>query len=355
MIMSRTIKNKLNKYILMPEDHPDRTGLFHELRRIITSPKLVAELDFLPHEHILKRESIIVSDAFEALTNGMINDEILNQLSLITEESLFYPWKILIEGLHAFYRKDRISCLKIINTIPGDSAPYAFRELFSALLEGTQQKEWEPLIEAVLEDNSEIRDSLDLIRDASGLEDVLLDTAGLLIRDLIRDDPGTCEKIMIWCLDHLQLTDVLSDRAVERAKSLFGDKEGYRLAALASVSFDPDRSLVYWLHSLIAYMDGSVTEISCVKAYLNIIRDLADAVKLEFELTGEYIRLITDLVGEVGENLFHIYPEITGSTPADGNPFTTISRLAGEEPLLPVTRKVRDVPGPVVQLELFAF
>jgi len=348
-------KKQLNKYILMTGDHPEKDDLFIELKRNITSPKEIAEFDFLTPDSILKKEAIIISDAFEAMTNGMINDEIMEQLVHIGEESLFYSWKVLIEGLHAFYSRDLKKCREKISAIPGDTAPHCFKEMFQSVFGQSESEDWTELMSSILESNTEIQDSLDLLKEASGMEDILLDTASLLIRDLIRDDPVTCEKIMVWCLDHLQLTDVLSDKAVERVKTLFGDREGYRLAALASISFDPDRSLVYWLHSLIAYLDDINTDKNSVKAYLIIIKDVADTVKLEFELTPEYIRLLSDLVNELSENLYHIYPEITGSEPPSENPFETFVRLAGSKPSLPASRKVRDIVQPVVQLELFAF
>jgi len=348
-------KKALNKYILMQEDSPEKADLLKVLKRVVTSPKEVAEYEFLPADHILKREAILVSDAFEALTNGMFNDDILLQLSEISNDSLFGSWKILIESLYAFYSKNWMECKSKLKTIPDGTAPSLFKELFRSIFDGKPNDDWDSLKSSILEDNSEIQDSLGLIRDASGIEDVLLDTASMLIRELLRDDLLTCEKIMIWCFDHLQITDLLSDKAVDRAKTLFGEKEGYRLAALASISFDPDRSLVYWLHSLIAYLDGCMTQIDSVKAYLTIIKDIAETVKLEFELTPEYIRLLKDLVNELSESLYHLYPEIPGQEIQDENPFISFEKLAGQKPALPGTRKVSDVVQPVVQLELFSF
>jgi hypothetical protein len=285
----------------------------------------------------------------------MHNDEILNDLSLIPPTSLLAPWKTFILAVDAFYRNEEDLCLDLVKSIAAESAPSAFKPLFLNIMKKrTIPDEWSKLAAAILENNRELSDSLNLIKDSSEIEDVLLDTAEMVIKIISREDSETALKIMIWCLEHLQESEMLSDKALTKVKKLFGDQEGYRLAALTSLSFDPDRSLVYWLHSLIAYLEQRNTKISFVKAYLNIISDTAESVKLEFELTDEYIMLLTSLISELSVNLYHIYPEIQGTSVLSNDPFQDIFLLAGKNsaPLHP--RKTRDSVKSAIQLELFA-
>ncbi|MDA3957689.1 hypothetical protein [Oceanispirochaeta sp.] len=354
--MSRNIKKLLNKYLSMSAEHPEKEELTLILQKRIFSPALLAGSDFLSLDHPLKKEAIILSDAFEALTNGMINDEILKELSTIPPVSLMYQWKILIQAISAYYSGDLDSCLTLIGTIPEEMAPAAFKSLFQSLLiEESPSSPWYSLTRSIVEDNDELRDSLDLIRDSTESEEILLDTAGMIITYINRDDPGTAEKIMIWCLEHLQESDILSEKAITKVKKLFGDQQGYRLAALTSLSFDPDRSLIYWIHSLMAYLEQRNTDISFVTAYLNIIKDVAESVKLEFELTDEYIRLLASLITELSETLYHVYPQIQGEITLDEDPFQSIFQLAGIKKAPRTAGQTREIVQPLVQLELFAF
>ena len=103
-----------------------------------------------------------------------------------------------------------------------------------------------------------------------------------------------------------------------------------------------------------AYLGQRNTHISTVKAYLNIIRDAAETVKLEFELTREYRQLLSSLISGLAKTLFHIYPEIPGSSVLADDPFQGISQLAGQTPVPRTTRQTRVSVQNAVQLELFA-
>lgn len=349
----------LNQYCMMPDDLQDKKNIFDQLYKELYSPALIVSCDFIPADNSLMREAIILSDAFESLTNGMSNDLALHELDSIPEDSLLHPWCLFTRSVHSFYEGDHESCLMHIREVPENSAAGAFRYFFESLLKSNSTSEtetvWQGLKEAVLENNRVIEDSLELIQESVEMEDLLLESAGLLIRDIIREDRESARKILLWCFDRLQLSDVLSDKAVLKAKQLFGEQDGYRLSSLASLSFDPDRSLVYWLHSLLSYIECRDTELINVKAYLTILRDISETVQLEFELTEEYIHLISSLISDLSEKILHIYPDLPGNSNLPSDPFKAINQLCGKQTQSPVQRKVRDVKPTAVQLELFAF
>jgi hypothetical protein len=355
----KNLINLLNQYCMMPDDLQDKKNIFDKLYKELYSPALIVSCDFIPADDSLMREAIILSDAFESLTNGMSDDPALRELDRIPEDSLLHPWCFFTRSVHSFYEGDHESCLKHIRSVPENSAAGAFRFFFESLLGCNSENEiktvWKGLKESVLESSRVIEDSLELIQESVEIEDLLLESAGLLIRDIIREDRESATKILLWCFDRLQLSDVLSDKAVMKAKQLFGEQDGYRLSSLASLSFDPDRSLVYWLHSLLSYLDCRDTGLINVKAYLSILRDISETVQLEFELTEEYVHLISSLISDLSEKILHIYPELPGIRNLPADPFRAITQLCGKQQHPPVQRKVREVKPTAVQLELFAF
>ncbi len=355
--IDKDLKKKINRYCLLDDDQQERTELFTELRRTIYSPALVASCDFIPPGHPLMADAITLSDSFEALTNGMFDEEALHDVNKISPDSLLAPWCPLVSGIHRFYASDYQGCLKSIDRIQEGTAPALFKPFFTALLKTSESlpREWEELKDSILESTAVIDDSLDLIQEAVSMEDLLLDTAGLLIRDIIKDDRESARKIILWCFEQLQMKDMLSEKAVSKARSLFGEQDGYRLAALASTSFDPDRSLLYWLHSLQGFLDSRESDRNTVMAYLSIIRDMAESVEQEFELTIEYIQLTGSLVSDIADSITHLYPELPEARDLPEDPFKAIYRLCGEQVQVQPQRKVREVKAAAVQLELFAF
>ncbi|MBF9014757.1 MULTISPECIES: hypothetical protein [unclassified Oceanispirochaeta] len=357
--MDKNLVKLLNQYCMMPDDHQDKKDIFNELYKKIYSPALIVSCNFIPADNSLMKEALILSDAFESLTNGMIDEAALDKIDSVPEESLLYPWCSFTKAVHSFYAGDHKKSQNLIKKIPEDSAPGAFRFFFEALLDKdsdiVMEAHLEKLKESVLESSRMIEDSLELIQESVEMEDLLLESAGLLIRDIIKEDRKSAQKIILWCFDRLQLSDVLSDKAVTKARYLFGEQDGYRLSALASLSFDPDRSLVYWLHSLLAYLNERDTSKVTVKAFLSILKDISDTVQLEFELSNEYVQLMSSLVSDLSERVLHIYPDFPGSRDLPEDPFAAIAQLCSKKQQPPVQRKVREVKPTAVQLELFAF
>lgn len=357
--MDNNLTKLLNQYCMLPNDKQEQKNIFNKLYRDLYSPALIVSCDFIPADNRLMIEALILSDAFESLTNGMSDDLALDELDSISQDSLLHPWCCFTRSVYFFYKGDHESCLKHIQSIPEDSAAAAFRYFFEALLGSHSDNKidtvWKDLKESVLESSKVIEDSIELIQESVQMEGLFLESAGLLIRDIIKDDRDSATKILLWCFERLQELDVLSDKAVMKAKQLFGEQDGYRISSLASLSFDPDRSLVYWLHSLISYLDSRDTELVNVKAYLSILRDMSVTVQLEFELSDEYVHLITSLISDLSEKILHIYPGLQGINNLPTDPFDAIAQLCGKQELPPRQRKVREISPTAVQLELFAF
>ncbi len=353
---NKNLSRLLNKYILLNENSPEKEELFRKLKSRLPSPALAAEGDFIPAQHPLRNEAIILSDAFEALTNGMFSDELLEKLKELDERSLLYPWKPFILCVRDFYSGNWADGVERLNEISEDSAVSRFKALLRSIFEGSSPPEdGKELYRAILEDNRELKDSLELIKEAVGMEDLLMDTASLLIRDLLPLHRESGEKLTLWCLNRIQDSDILSDKSVARVRSLFGNREGYRLCALASFAYDPDRSLVFWLHALLSSLEEGHTDELQVKAYLKIILDTAELVDKEYELADEYLHLLDSLTGALTDNLFHIYPGISRKAEGEKEALNILRALAGEARKQPQSHKTRQPHAPAIQLELFSF
>ena len=364
MSFTSQLQNRLKEYILAEEENV-KEDLLNNILMILPGPQFVADCDFIPKENRIKREAWTVSDAFEAVTNGMFSPELSKQLDEIPEGSLFYPWVILTKGVKAFYAGDISRCSCLLSSLPENTAPSRYREFFTALEENRELPEdWQKLGDAVLEDQTELSSSLEQLREAAsaGMEDLLLETAEMIIRDIRKDHPETASKILVWTFHQLQEIDVLSDKAAEKAQQLFGEAEGLRLTALATLAYDQDRSLIFWLLALRKFLKSSHTSRADVRAYLRIIRDIAETVALEFELTDEYLHLLTTHMESLIASLDHLYPDLTSSL-TDRNPdnlpavIPLLKKLAGEEKksLSPLHKKTIQSNAAPVQLELFAF
>jgi len=356
------LQNSLKDYIQFTGSPEEKQKMRMELQAQLPSPAFAASCEFIPPEHPLRRDAYIVSDAFEAVTNGMFSPELENGLSGVPEDSLLAPWVSLTRSVLAFYQNDFRTCLALMETIPEETAPAVYRDFFFAILRGNREEcpeHWHLLRHAVLDDREDLKSSLDQLKEASlaGMEDVMLETADMIIRDIIREQPETAERIIIWCLHQIQELDVLSDKAADRIRRLFGDARGLRLTALATLSYDQDRSLIYWLLALQAYLKENKTTPEEVRAYLSIISDVSETVALEFELTTEYMSLLGTSIRSLTASLKHLYPDMVRGVNTEKPPLEIIRSLAGEkEKILPPThRKVTQNNNAPVQLELFSF
>lgn len=362
MSFTSQLQNKLKDYIQC-EDSQRKEKIKRELSSELPNPVFITNCDFIPNEHILKKEAWIISDAFEAVTNGMFSSELFEQLKTIRPNSLLTPWAVLTQAVEAFYAGSFQKVRAFSNSILKESAPYGFVSFFNKVMENDAlPEEWKQLGSSVMDDKKELKSSLEQLNDAAsaGMEDILLETAAMIIRDISREHPDTARKILMWCFDQLQEIDILPDKAADMAHALFGEVEGSRLTALSTLSYDQDRSLVYWLLTLQAYLKDNSTNRSDVKAYLSIIRDVSETVALEFELTDEYLSLLMTHSTSLIASLRHLYPDMLRNLTEEeiSKPASIIrilQKLAGEKEKTqaPSHKKVIQQNCAPVQLELF--
>lgn len=104
------------------------------LSRGLTDPALLAAAPALPPEHPLKRAAQAVSELFVAVTSGPLPPGTLAALDDIPRSSPLAPWKLLIRGFEAFYRRADEAALANLKAIPADTAPGRLAQVLRRLL-----------------------------------------------------------------------------------------------------------------------------------------------------------------------------------------------------------------------------
>jgi hypothetical protein len=121
------------------------TRAHQELKKKLSNPLHLTSLTILNEDHPLKIQGYIVLDAFESVTNGMEDPQAFVELQKISDDSVFYPWKLFILGLKAFYSEMDKECEFYLRQIESDSALYPFCQDFLMDIQSPQKKFFQQL------------------------------------------------------------------------------------------------------------------------------------------------------------------------------------------------------------------
>jgi hypothetical protein len=245
-------------------------------------PGLVLDSPLLADNHPWRLQALAVSDAFEAVTNGMEEPEALAALDDLDPESPFQPWRHLILALHFFYQGLDEAVTAHLARIPRTSPVAALARVLATLVSGSP----DPLPAALgrLADQVVQPDPrvLPLVQDvAEGLEtdqEALfwgalsdwLETAG-------EEAPDRARAAVLWAWNQLEWRDFDEGVLLDLASNLWGGAESYRLAALGTLPWDPEGAALLWLRFLItaAREDWDEACIREARALLDSFRDAA--------------------------------------------------------------------------------
>ncbi len=87
----------------------------------LADPRWVSDSEFLPADHPLKTEAKAVWTAFEAVTSGSVDPDVLRPLDTIPRSSIFAPWKLAIRAIASASQNDFESAKKNASLIPETS------------------------------------------------------------------------------------------------------------------------------------------------------------------------------------------------------------------------------------------
>ncbi|MDQ1451370.1 MAG: hypothetical protein QOK38_1236 [Acidobacteriaceae bacterium] len=92
------------------------------IRQRVDDIPALAQVSSLPPTHPLREAAKAVSEAFQAVTSGVVEDDIL-RLPQVSRRSPLASWKALIQAIASFYRGEEDTSRKWLEAIAADSVP----------------------------------------------------------------------------------------------------------------------------------------------------------------------------------------------------------------------------------------
>ena len=290
-----TVKSLLSQLCGTTDDV--RRDIESQLKKHFIDPFYVSRSNSLPDNDVMKKDAQIVSDAFEAVTNGMYDEDVLQQLSSISDNSFFTDWKHLTESLYYLYKENFKKSDENFSKIKEDSIPYLISPVFYRIISrekissinGLSDTE-KQFINNIIKDSITVKTSLDQIETnlKTGKEERFTDNITLLLSDLCSKDRDLSKKLAAWGLKQLSQNDMSPAILLENLKLIFGESESFRLTAVSFRDEDPELSLVFFTKALLVLLRNNSAEQNQVEAYIEIITDLlVEIERTAYEAEGE--------------------------------------------------------------------
>ena len=343
--------------LLLPLSAEDEKRLYSELAEGLCDPGFPDKCPILPDNHKLRLESQIVSDAFEAVTNGMDNPEAMEKLEGLAASSALFPFKALTMSLRYLYIKEYALCRKALDTIPDNSPPSFLKTPLNNLIERrkTDKTDSPNIIREMLSEHLFISGLWNQFSEAAdnGMEP-MLESLHFILGEIKKRNPDSAKGFFIYVLKKCASEDGPLSQLLHLSKDLFGVKESYRLFAVAFMEDEPDTSLLF----LLSYGISSVRQREMDFRNARVLLFLADYLYSDPGFRKEYI-------SEVGQKLTLFLKETDYIYTAGASDLRRISIIndlgilrqdfitdRGNENTRRFRRKDRETQ-PVKQLELF--
>ena len=329
---TRKTKNDLSlkKFLSSSPGSSEYITLRNELKRQLTDPGSLEQSDLVTEE--LREEARTISDAFEAITNGMHNPEAFSNMTAIPDNSLLDYWRELIYAIKAFYAKDYTEMEDRLGKIESGSPLILFKSILHHLtgkssIENTDTRQ-KAFIDNIIKDRSFIRSVIEQIVESLEyeMEDLFLETTDLLLQDLNRNYRETAARFAIWSIETASRYKYSPTDLIATCRKLFGNTEAYRLTAIALSNEEPDISLLFWIQSLISRLKSMDLTIHETAAYLTIIS--RSAIKIKNSSDNFYLESLNGLIKNMKYKLDNKFTGISGNSAISGNPFKFLIRLS---------------------------
>ena len=255
-------------------------------------PRLVLDSPLLADNHPWRREALAVSDAFEAVTNGMEEPGTLGALEALDSDSPFQPWRHLILALHFFYEGLDEAVSAHLAAIPGVSPVSALGRTVSALMGGGPRPSHPALgrlFELVVQPDTRL---LPWVQDVGeGLEtdheDLFWSALADWLETVAPAAPERAKAAVLWAWNQLEWREFDEAFLVELARSLWSRPEAYRLAALGTLAWDPEGSALLWLRFLITVSREGASE-ATVREARTLLDSFEQAAREQGELSADW-------------------------------------------------------------------
>jgi hypothetical protein len=351
----------LETYLRSSNSAQRRQEAGRKLAAHISHPAQLRSSPLLTEDNQLVRHSYIISDAFEAVTNGMYNPGALERLEEIPAGSPLQPWKTAVYAVLAFYQGDTENMQALLQQLPQETPPAALAAPLRRLAgvgrhpsPGPRERE---LLDAVAADPSFIRSAASQLRECLSYDmaETFAETSLLLVRELAADHPLAAKRLALWSMKTAAIRGYALELYPSQLEHSFGSTEGMRLAAMALRESDPDIALLFLIRCLLQHMREDDLSPASLAAYFSLIADWAE--ELEESLSAEeetpsgdenrgiteYMRGLASLTSKLEAETRKRYPQLGGSLrPAehpDANPLQRL-RETGQQ----ISRPYRRTP-----------
>jgi hypothetical protein len=214
---------------------------------LLHAPQLTAN-------HPLRREAVVLSDAFEAVTNGMETPEVMEALLELSGDSLFQSWKHLVLAIHFFYEGlDEASVAHLRHFVGSASADSPINTLGGALLSilaeslrpGSRAHGLSARLHVA---DPELSILTQQITDAlEGGHEGLFWSVLADFLEVTSVQAGTlARRVALWSWNQLAWQQFDEEPLLEITTQLWGKAEAFRLAALGTLPWDAEGAALLW-------------------------------------------------------------------------------------------------------------
>jgi hypothetical protein len=222
----------------------------------LVHPKLLLDSPLLDDSHPWKQHALIVSDAFEAVTNGMEEPDVFEALDGWEPGSPFAPWRELILALRAFYLGDDAAAARHASAViqgPAKSLARVVRALAGRSGQGLTAAETQladaiarpdPMTDQWIQDLTEGLETDD--------ETLFWDAFASWLDLAAPEAPEQARSAVLWAWAQLEWRDFDEQVLLDLSSVHWGRAEAYRLAALGTASWDAEGASLLWLRFLLA-------------------------------------------------------------------------------------------------------
>lgn len=368
-----TLEKQLKESTLTPDE---RVEIEKKYAGMITNPFEIEKKKDIPFTPAFNNQLIIVIDAFESVCNGMYNQRALELLETLDNTSYFYNWKYLVTAINAFYNYDTETMISSLSKISQNSPVHYAARILKHLSgysspQGPLSYREKKLDDAVIEHFAFLDSSIGQVRECleAGMEDLFIEIFALLLRDIAKYDTTSALRASLWGLKVILDNDYGIDVYITKLKAIFGNSEGLRMIALATLEQEPEISILFWIKLLTLQISTNAVSLEETAVYLRIIGDISQLLVQEYESDESVFTSIHNLTLKLHDELKNRYPGELGGFVISNNPFTNLAALAdifdGEKETIELESHVRQWPekqdhkehkseATPVQLDLFA-
>ena len=292
--------------LVTAETEAAKSELAQDLKNALAYPPAVLSCIYIDTSHPLKKEALIIVDAFESVTNGMANSHVLDELSVISDDSPFWSWKLLIQAIQALYRSDFDASAKLSAAIDEESPVALLIPFFNHICaeELPEDPQLLKLTHKLWDRDALIDSAIHQLKDAveNELEDLFTDTGLLFLKHIAGEYPDTAKRLGLWLVKNGGDAGFDITPIVNYIQGVFGLQEGYRLIGCGLMESDPEVALFFFLKSLTHLIHDSSKPDGYVREFVSICSELlikVESIEEELNLDIQYWKSIENLLGSI--------------------------------------------------------